>query len=315
MNIDWFDLRKLRYLVTVAQELSFSKAARRLNMAQPPLSQQIKKIEQQLGFTVFERSTRQVSLTRRGERLIQHADKVLESHYALMRYLGAEQSSELLPLRLGAIGLAIDVLIAPRIAPFHQQHPDYLIDLEEGTTQQLISQCHAQLLDAAVIRLHQHALSDEHLYLLKKEPYVLAVPRAWQLTAAELCLSALARKPYISYPRDLHPELYDEINQAFAIAHVRPKLVQQVKTKSATLALVANQVGFAIVPASLSEPDNKHIDFIPIKQALPSVDYYLYCRDLERHPGLRALLRLLKEELNDMTPPVREPEKDDLDLI
>ncbi|MCO7187446.1 MULTISPECIES: LysR substrate-binding domain-containing protein [unclassified Pseudoalteromonas] len=108
---------------------------------------------------------------------------------------------------------------------------------------------------------------------------------------------------YISYPRHLHPELYDEINQAFVMTNVTPKLVQQVKTKSATLALVANQVGFAIVPKSLSQNDNNQIEFLPIKQALPSVDYYLYCRDLERHPGLRALLRMLKEELEEATPP------------
>lgn len=294
MDINQLDLKKLKYLVTVAQELNFSRAAERLNIAQPPLSQQIKKIEESFNIQLFERSTRQVKLTPQGERIVQQAGRVLEAHSELMLYIRAQSDVDNAPLRLGAIGLAIDVLIAPRMMAFRQLRPNDVIHLEEGTTQQLLAKCHNKLIDAAVIRLHEMNLPEEHLYLLKREPYVLAVPKSWSEFGDHVCLSQLKDKPYIGYPRELHPELYDEIYAVFDSVGVTPKLVQKVRTKSATLALVANQIGCAIVPKSLSSKYQQDIHFASIEQGLPTVDYYFYCQDKRLHPGIADLIKLLK---------------------
>ncbi|WMN60711.1 LysR family transcriptional regulator [Pseudoalteromonas xiamenensis] len=294
MDINKLDLKKLKYLVTVAQELSFSRAAERLNIAQPPLSQQIKKIEESFNIKLFERSTRQVKLTAQGERIVQQAGRVLEAHSELMQYIRSQSDVDNAPLRLGAIGLAIDVLIAPRMMAFRQRRPNDVIQLEEGTTQQLLTQCHNKLIDAAVIRLHEMNLPEEHLYLLKREAYVLAVPKSWSEFGEHVCLSQLKGKPYIGYPRELHPELYDEIYAVLDSVGVMPKLVQKVRTKSATLALVANQIGCAIVPKSLSTKYQQDIHFAYIEQALPTVDYYFYCQDKRLHPGMADLIKVLK---------------------
>ena len=135
MNIDWLDIKKLRYLVTVAEELSFSAAARKLHMAQPPLSQQIKKIEQRLGFDIFDRSTRKVVLTRRGAVIITYAKNVLVSHQQFA--LELNQTSNL-PLKLGVISLAFDAFISQGLANFVKANKATVIDLVEGASNHLI---------------------------------------------------------------------------------------------------------------------------------------------------------------------------------
>ena len=293
-DITQLDLKKLKYVVTVAQELSFSRAAQRLNIAQPPLSQQIRKIEGFLDIQLFNRSTRQVTLTPKGERFIAQANKVLEAHNELISYAQALTNVEKTTFRLGSISLAIDVLIAPIIKTFYEMRPYDVLSLEEGTSQQLIIQCQNNIIDAAIVRLHAIDLPSEHLYLIKREPYVLAIPKSWKGFDDKVCLSQLKDKPYIGYPTELHPELHKAFLEIFHSAGNSPTLVQKVKTKSVTLSLVANQIGYAIVPKSLSSKYLKEIHFAEIEQSLPTVDYYLYYREKNLHPCIKVLIKLLK---------------------
>ena len=294
MNIDWLDIKKLRYLVTVAEELSFSAAARKLHMAQPPLSQQIKKIELRLGFDIFDRSTRKVVLTRRGAMIITYAKNVLVSHQQFA--LELSQTSNL-PLKLGVSSLAFDAFISQGLANFVKANKATAIDLVEGSSNHLMAQVDDNKLDGAVVRLFKPQRDNADLFLLFQEPYVVAYPKSWQFESKDkkVCLTQLHGREYISYPRELHPLLYDEIERVFAQNGCQPNMVLEIKSKAATLSLVASGLGFAIVPKSIAKRFDNRVNYFEIEQALPSVDYYLYCKSPQSHPLLRALLKSLKE--------------------
>ena len=292
MNIDWLDLKKLKYIVTVAQELSFSRAADKLYMSQPPLSQQIKKVEEQLGEEIFDRSTRSVSLTNFGKRFVKQAQCVLETHGQLGDFLNAHQQGVLLPLRLGSIALAYDAFFAELLTRFVDKHPKIEINLEEGSSQSLITGCESGRLDAAIVRLHAPKFAIEKLTLLHSEHYVLALPKQWcvELNVSQsMSLGQLKDQPYISYPRRLQPELYDAIDTVFLECGQRPNISQKVYTKATTLALVKAGLGFAIVPSSLALSNDSDIYFAEIVEPLPQVDFYLY-RSKAKHVAIDMLI-------------------------
>ena len=294
MNIDWLDIKKCRYIVVLAEELSFSRAAKRLNMAQPPLSQQVKNIESRLGLKIFERSTRSVSLTFEGKKIITIAKELLKSHQAIGETL---RSIENRPLLLGAIPLSFDAFLSEKIAFLNQENSNLAINLKEGSSQELIQACDNNLIDAAIVRLYQHDLSEHKIYQLKQENYVVVYPKSWNIsqTKQTVCLSAFHGKPYISYPRTIQPDLFDNIANEFNKIKCQPSYVQQVKSKAVTMSLVANHVGFAIVPFSIVKRFKEVVNFAHTKQTLPSVDYFLYCNHLQSNKNLKQLLAILKK--------------------
>ena len=293
MNIDLLDIKKCRYIVVVAEELSFSKAAERLNMAQPPLSQQVKNIESRLGLQIFERSTRSVNLTMEGKKIVTIVKGLLESHQAIAETL---KNIENRPLALGAIPLAFDAFLSERMAYLHKENSDIVINLQEGNTKELLTACDKDLLDAAVVRLHEHDLPRHQVYKLKQEDYVAVYPKSWNVDLAKqtVCLSEFNDKPYISYPRKIQPELFDKIASEFEKVKSEPCSTQQVKSKAVTMSLVANNLGFAIVPFSIVKRFKDDVDFAFIEQSLPSVDYYLYCKKFDSNEKMKRLMALLK---------------------
>ena len=126
---------------------------------------------------------------------------------------------------------------------------------------------------------------------------MIAYPEDWVLPndTDNLCLSLFHKRPYISYPRSMQPQLYDQIEKTFNAVGLKPGCVQRVNSKAVTMSLVASGVGFAIVPQSSVKRFKNVVKSAPIKQSLPSVDYYLYCKYIENHEPLKALLKLLKQ--------------------
>jgi len=293
MNINWLDIKKLNYVVVVAEELSFSRAAHRLHMSQPPLSQQIRLIEKNLGMRLFERSTRSVSLTAFGLLFVEKAKRVLAAHTELGECVSASQKGGDQPLKVGCISLAFEALMSDGIAAFQVQQPYLALVLEEGSSAELINRCDTQQLHGAIIRAHAPDMPNQALRHLKSEKYVLACPKKWQLTMSSTSICILSGRPFIHYPQHVQPKLHAAITQVFDEAQAEMNVVQEVKTKSTTLSLVAAGLGAAIVPQSMCRKYQHQVDFIDIEEHLPSVDYYLYSTDWEAHRGLEALYDVL----------------------
>ncbi|KZN67852.1 LysR family transcriptional regulator [Pseudoalteromonas luteoviolacea] len=293
MNINWLDIKKLSYVVAVAEELSFSRAALRLHMSQPPLSQQIRLIENNLGMALFERSTRTVTLTIFGKLFVEKAKQVLAAHAELGECVSASQKGTELPLKIGCISLAFEALMSDGMATLQAQQPYLELVIEEGSSPELLAQCDAKQLHGAIIRAHAPDLPRSSLRHLKSEKYVLACPKQWRLTATSASIKILNGRPFIHYPKQVQPKLHAAIEQVFTDAQAQMNVVQEVKTKSTTLSLVAAGLGAAIVPQSMSSKYHQQVDFIEIEEHLPSVDYYLYSADWQAHSGLEALYGVL----------------------
>lgn len=294
MNINWMDIKKLHYVVTVAQELSFSRAALKLHMSQPPLSQQIRQIESHLGMALFERSTRSVCLTPFGAIFVKKAQRVLAAHAELGECVQSFQTGKLQPIKLGCIGLAFEALVANKMTVLSAQSPKLNLALEEGTSAELVSRCQSGQLHGAIIRLFDPELPASDIHYLCSEQYVFACPKQWQLSLTKTSIKTFSGKPFIHYPKALQPKLYETIAAAFTQAKATMNVVQEVKTKSTTLSLVAAGMGFAIVPQSMRGKYASQVDFIEITEHLPSVDYFLYCQDWQVHDRMSRLYELLR---------------------
>jgi len=294
MSIDRLDLRKLNYIITVADELSFSSAAKKLHISQPPLSQQIKLVETEVGFSIFNRTTRNVTLTKAGKFFVEQARIVLASHNNLIDFLSAYKQGNIQPLRIGSIGLAYEAFLASSLHDFIECQPNIELHIEEGTTKELLSRCQAGLIDAAVIRLHNSDIPKSQLIALHSEDYVIAIPKIWGFNQAKISLADLSKQPYIGYPRESQPLLYDAIESAFLRSGKRANIVQKVKTKGTTLALVKAGIGFAIVPRSLADTNKAAIHYAEIDESLPQVEFFLYHNKTQLHPAIVHLVSSIK---------------------
>ena len=176
MNVSWITLRDLEYLTAVAQHLHFGKAAKACHVSQPALSAQIKKMEQTLGYQIFERSNRSVALTEKGRRLVEQAQVVLEEAQKLISVPESEKPSELRGvLRLGVIA-TLGPYYVPKFLPLlKKRFPDLQLVLREGLTHSLLNELKAGNLDV-VLAAPTFDQSSFQVYALFEEPFLLAVP-------------------------------------------------------------------------------------------------------------------------------------------
>jgi LysR family hydrogen peroxide-inducible transcriptional activator len=170
------NLRDLEYLVAVSENLHFGKAAARCFVSQPTLSGQIHKLEDELGFVLFERTNRSVHVTPIGQKVVAHARQILEQAQAI-RSLSSEQKDPLAgPLRIGAIHTLSPYLVPLFMIQLTEAHPELSLELTEATTDQLLSQLNDHQIDGALLAT---APPDEDLKEIRlfREPFWLAHPR------------------------------------------------------------------------------------------------------------------------------------------
>lgn len=245
------DVRHLRAFVAVAEELHFGRAAMRLHMAQPPLSQLIRSLESGLSAQLFVRTTRSVALTPAGHLLLERARRILHDLEQAAADVLRAQRGEIGNVRLGFTDLCAIELV-PRIAHrFRAEHPDVQLDLC-GTfySQEEIDMILAGDLDAGIVHgplvhpaLESRVLGSDHL--------VVALPAAHPLAAgSSVELSRLADESLLTYP-DRGSAIREAVISVCAAAGFRPRIAQGVQESMALVALVAAGVGVALLPTSL----------------------------------------------------------------
>ena len=218
------DVRQLRYFVTVAELRHFGKAAQRLHIVQPAVSQQIARLERELSLTLFDRSHRQIALTADGQAFLPHARRVLR---ALDR--AANAAADLAAGAGGLLRVGSSEGLSPRLdqilAAFRQQHPSATVQLSAGTTPAKLAAVAAGDLDAAFVRAPEPH-SGVRLHQLWNEPLLLALPVGFPGDRAEL--SALADLPLAQTPRDHNPGMFDLVVAACRAAGFSPKAGPQL---------------------------------------------------------------------------------------
>jgi DNA-binding transcriptional LysR family regulator len=242
------ELRQLRYFVAVAEERHFGRAAKRLRLSQPPLSAQIKGLEEELGVKLFQRSTRQVALTDAGRTFLERAEGILEAvEEAKEAAKGADEGVRG-RLEIGFISSATLGLLPPAIRLFRERFGGIDIELRELTSAQQIDALYAGEIRVGLVRLPLRA-PGIRFEPLQEESFLVALPSGHPLEALEsVPLEAMVDQPLIFFTRQLMPSLHAQIVELFQRVGAFPNVVQHAVHLQTIVGLVASDVGLAILP-------------------------------------------------------------------
>ena len=249
------ELRHLRYFIVVAEEGHITRAAERLGMQQPPLSQQIRALEREMDVQLLRRLPRGVELTEAGRALLADARAILAHIDHAFTTTRRTARGELGRLVVGFTSSAPFHPFVPRvIRAFRDIAPDIALTLEEGGTIELIDDLRHERVDAAFIRTHVTDPAGLTVNPLLEEAMLLALPATHALAAGGadgVPLVALAAETFVVYRRHSGPGLYDAIIAACHAAGFSPRISQEAPRIVSTLNLVAAGLGVALVPESL----------------------------------------------------------------
>ena len=246
------ELRHLRYFLAVAETLHFSRAAKRLGIAQPPLSQQIKRLEQLLGHALFERTTRGVKLTLAGQLLAKRARSTLEKvdeDLSQVRRLGRGEEGT---LTVGFSGSVMFTELPAAIQSYRRRYPKVELRLRELVTTAQIAALLNGTLDLAFLR-DGDPTEGVRITTLLKEKYVAVLPEAHPLAQRRsLSMKALKGEPFIMFARRMGPLAYDRTIACCERSGFRPNIVQDAPQWLTLVRLVAAGLGVSLAPACVA---------------------------------------------------------------
>ncbi|MBT2553915.1 LysR substrate-binding domain-containing protein [Arthrobacter sp. ISL-5] len=246
------ELRHLRYFVVVAETCHFGQAAERLQMAQPPLSQQIRQLEAELGAELFTRTTRSVRLTPAGEAFFEDAQGILRNVEEAARRARQFAEGKAGTLRIGLTGTASYTQL-PALARMVKEHlPDVVLDIyTEMLTPAIELALAAGELDVGVLR---PPASDPSLTVraIARENFVVALPAGHRLTSADtVTVGELRAEDFIMYPAGSRSVVNDAVMRACRAADYHPHIAHESAKTSTQLSLVAAGLGIAVLPESV----------------------------------------------------------------
>ena len=293
------ELRPLRYFVAVAEEMHFGRAAARLHMTQPPLSQTIQALESQLGTPLFSRTRRSVALTAAGRALLPEAQRLLmqaESLPALVQRAAAGESGQ---LRLAFVSSADYSVLPVALREFRSAYPAVQIDLREATSDVQLEELAAGNIDLGILipPVPDKLKTILDYFPVLTEPLVLALPADSKLATAtrKVSLKSCAGLPLIIFPRRLAPALHDQILGCFREAGLTPSIEQEAIQMQTIVGLVAAGMGIALVPQSVSNLKRPGVEYRALKEASPLVEIGLAWRRDNTSPVLQAFLDLIQK--------------------
>ncbi|MEV1173864.1 LysR family transcriptional regulator [Nonomuraea sp. NPDC049784] len=264
------NLQQLRYAVALAEELNFGRAALREGVRQPPFSQQIGRLEEELGVRLFDRTTRQVRLTPAGEAFVAEARVSLahaELAAASARRAGRGEAGRLV---IGFVGSATNVTLPRVLRRFRSRYPGVGVELRELTTAQQAEGLRQGLLDVGLLHAPLAGPAAEVLstQTVSRELLLAALPRDHPLSRrTPLPASALAGEPFVLFPRRYGAGLHDQIMAVARAAGFEPRIVQEAVQMQTIVSLVAAGIGVSIVPESVARLRRGDVVFRPLSPA------------------------------------------------
>ncbi|MDK8179644.1 LysR substrate-binding domain-containing protein [Paenibacillus sp. UMB4589-SE434] len=265
------DIRKLKYFIAVAEELHFNRAAERLNMTQPPLTQQIQALENELGVQLFERSRRHVQLTHAGVVFLEEARLILTQ---LERSIHATQlASQGITghLNLAFVDSAAGGIMVDMLKVFRERYPQVQLSLREMTSTQQWQALQEGSIHVGFVRFIEPA---KHIdcRTVANETLVAVLPEQHPSAKSPiLSISALAAYPFILFPRQLGTPFHDLIIGFCAQHNVYPHVIQEAIQMYTIVNLVAANLGVSIVPSSVSVFRRSGVVFRPFVESTPVV--------------------------------------------
>ncbi len=299
------ELRHLRYFLAVAEEQNFTRAAARIGIGQPPLSQQIRDLEDEIGYPLFHRRPHGATLTEAGQAFLGGARQVLAladgAKRAAQRAGGGQQGA----LRVGFTSSAnFHPAVTEAFAVFHWKYPEASLMVEEGTSTRLAERLIRSELDAAFVRPSNVADANLQLLPLGEEPLIVALPAGHPLAAqARIPLIALRREPFLIFSRALGQTFLNLLLTACRREGFEPTLGQETPQIGAMINLVSAGLGVALVPASIAQLAVRGVIYRPIEGLAPRVGLALATRREDPSPLARNFLALIPPAVEAASPP------------
>ncbi|HTI70998.1 MAG TPA: LysR substrate-binding domain-containing protein [Candidatus Limnocylindria bacterium] len=286
------ELRHLRYFVSVAEELHFTRAAEKLHIAQPALSRQIRQLEEELGAALLVRNRRQVELTAAGAAFLAEARAILERSASAVRMVQSGDHAEGGTLNIGYVWGLFHSLVPQAVQRFRLRHPEVAINLFDLTATEQAERIAAGELDAGFIGFAEEA---DGAGLTRKavgqSRFVAALPEGHPAAAKkEIDLGSLRDEAFFVISPKTYPAAARFVAKACAGAGFRPKILQTAERGHTLLALVAGNCGVTLVPESLQALPHQGVVFREVRNA-PRSPLYLAWRAKGASPFLPALVQ------------------------
>lgn len=292
------ELRQLRYFVTVAEELHFGRAAVRLHMTQPPLSQAIAALEDQLGAPLFLRNRRTVALTPAGAALLPEAKRLLAEAESLPELVRRAAAGEAGRLAIAFITSADYSVLPPFLRRYSERYPDVHLSLHEATSDVQVEELLRGRIDAGFLipPLPDRALAQLDYLKVLDEPLILCAPAGLALPpdGAPVRLQDLPHLPLIIFPREVSPALHDAILSCWRAAGITPAVGQQAIQMQTIVSLVSAGMGLALVPQSVANLMRPGVEYRALADPTPRVDTGIAWRRDNPSPVLQGFLELLR---------------------
>jgi DNA-binding transcriptional LysR family regulator len=295
VDINGIELRLLRYFVAVAEELHFGHAAERIGISQPPLSQQIKRLERTLGVELFRRTKRHVQLTEAGAVFLDQVRPVLAQTAQAVGAARRAARGEVGRLAVGMVSSATyEDLIPGALRTFRERFPDAELALYEWSTVQQIELLHRGELQVGFVRppVVDAALS---LETVTREPLLAALPAAHRLASAPaVSVRDMAEEAWVMLRRDLGLGFHDLVMNVCLAAGFRPGVTQEATQIHTLIALVAAGLGVTLVPGSVENLRRRGVVYLPLADDAPPAEIAAAYLKSSTSPVLREFLKILR---------------------
>ncbi|POA29318.1 MULTISPECIES: LysR family transcriptional regulator [unclassified Pseudomonas] len=294
------DLRKLRYFLTVAEELHFGRAALRLHLAQPPLTRHISALESELGFRLFDRTSRTVTLTAQGQHFLPYARAVLEQANLTEVIAGKLAAGSAGQLALGyASSIALSDLFSQTIQAFAQRFPEVQLTLVESASGSLYSQVVDGRIDIGMSRLQpESGQTDVQVLSLGGEPLVAALSSDNPLASQDkVTLAQLSAHPLILFPADYGSGLNESIEHLYRYNGLPIRPGPSGRQITSIIALVAAGQGVALVPQCTRTLAKKGVTYRPLADPEACAQLLILTRTQGRTLLVEAFLGVVDELL------------------
>ncbi|MBW4564153.1 MAG: LysR family transcriptional regulator [Mojavia pulchra JT2-VF2] len=291
------ELRHLRYFVTLAEELHFGKAAEKLHIAQPPLSQQIRQLEVELGFELFHRTKRSVQLTEAGQVFLGEVQQLLRQLQQAIQIGRQTSRGEMGQLVVGFVSTAAYNILPIILKVFRSRVPGVSLELHELTTDQQLEWLREGRLDVGFIRppVEDNTFSWETIF---QESLMVALPETHLLgNQSDVSLRSLANEPFILFPRRLAPGLYDLIISLCQQAGFSPSVTQEAIQMQTIVSLVAGEMGVAIVPESLQNLQRTGVVYKTVQETTPKAAIVMIWRSNDVSPTVQRFLEIVRQSI------------------
>ena len=292
------ELRHLRYFIAVADELHFSRAAERLGMSQPPLSQQIRQLEEAVGARLLVRTNRRVALSEAGRLFLAEARDILARVDNAIDLARRAQRGETGELRIGITqSTPLSEHIPRTIFAFRQQWPFVQLQLEEMNSLLQLDALLERRLQVGIVRgtVLPDALESKRLF---RDPLVAVLRSDHPLLAGrnaqrKLKTAALAHEPFVLFARSAGAGIHDHVLTLCRNAGFTPRVAQEAREVSTIVGLVAAGLGVSILPASCERIRVGHISYVPLADPAAMSEVHVVRRRDDRSPLVAQFTRLL----------------------